>query len=328
MFRCLIVDNQSSDSSARLADLDESALPENDLLIDVEYAGLNYKDALAVLGKGNILSADPMIPGSDLAGTVRESRVEEFEAGDRVVVAGGGVGESMPGGLAQCASVGVDFAIRLPESFGFRDAMAFGTAGFSAVMAVNTLIELGIKADGLPIAVSRPTGGLGTVAIGALSRMGFNVTAVVDLGADADYALSLGANETVDASLLQEKPKSLMSRQWAGAIDNAGGNVLAHLIASTDSCGVVVPCGILDSSELTTSLLPFILRGTRLVGINPIYADRETRTKIWNQAAELFAPNYWQEISDEATLSDIVQVSTGVVSGDIRGRIVVDVNKY
>ena len=327
MFRCIIVDNPEPGISARLIDFDESELPKSDLLVEVEYAGLNYKDALAVLGKGNVLRAKPMIPGSDLAGTVLESGVESFDVGDRVVVSGGGVGETMPGGLAQLASVVSDFAIKLPEAFDPWSAMAFGTAGFSAVLAVDTLTKLGVRAGGLPVAVSCPTGGLGTVAIGALARLGFEVTAIANPGADSDYARFVGASNTLELASLQGRPTSLLSRRWAGVIDNAGGNILAQLIASTNTGGVVVPCGILESTEVSTSLMPFILRGIRLAGINPIYADHETRVKIWNRAAELFETGYWREISEEVALTDVIEASTRVVSGDCRGRVVVDVNR-
>jgi acrylyl-CoA reductase (NADPH) len=326
MFNALVVEQPDSNPVCTFKRWGSSHLPNHPILVKVAYSSLNYKDALAVTGRGKILRSFPMVPGIDLAGTVVESEVTDFQSGDTVVLCGGGLGEDYSGGYAQFASVPAEPLIALPEPMSVEEAMACGTAGFTAMLAVLALRDAGIIPSMGHIVVSGASGGLGSIAVAILSRLGYSVTAISGRPQNGDYLLQLGANEILSRNEFLEPAKPLEQQRWAGAIDTVGGPLLAKLLAQINYSGAVASCGLAGGYELNTTVMPFILRGIQLLGINSTYIQHSQRERAWQQLARTLDHAFWKGISQTIGFREIPTYAEKLLAGEVRGRIIVDVN--
>ncbi|MFV2173123.1 MDR family oxidoreductase [Actinomadura sp. LOL_016] len=326
MFSAILITEDGSPKAA-LTSLEEADLPNGDVRVDVEYSTLNYKDALAITGASPVVRAWPMVPGIDLAGVVTESAHPDWKEGDRVVLNGWGVGEKHWGGLAQKARVKGDWLVPLPAVFSARQAMAIGTAGYTASLCVGALLDHGVRPDGGEVLVTGATGGVGGVAIALLARVGFTVAASTGKAAEAEYLRRLGAGTIVDAADLAEKGRPLQKERWAGAVDTVGSHTLANTCAQTRYGGAVAACGLAQGMDFPSSVAPFILRGVSLLGVDSVMAPRERRTAAWERLARDLEPAALDAMSQEIALGEAVGAADRFMARRVRGRIVVDVNR-
>jgi acrylyl-CoA reductase (NADPH) len=326
VFKGLLITNENDQRKCEFTQIEEKALPEADVLVRVEYSTINYKDGLAITGMGPVVRSYPMVPGIDCAGVVEESGYPEFKPGDRVVLNGWGVGEGHWGGLAQKARLKGDWLIPLPKAFTSRQAMAIGTAGYTAALCVLALEKQGVTADGGEIVVTGASGGVGSVAIVLLAKRGYRVVAATGRTSEADYLKSLGASDIIDRATLTAPGKPLAKERWAGAVDTLGSHTLANVCASTRYRGVVTACGLAQGMDFPSTVMPFILRGVTLAGIDSVMAPKADRIEAWNRlAADLDAAKL-ELITHEIGLAEAVQAGHDIVAGKVRGRIVVNVN--
>lgn len=326
MFKAIQIEKTDDGQSVSLKQLDESALPEGDVTIDVAYSTLNFKDGLAITGSSPVVRVWPMVPGIDLAGTVRESSHADYKAGDKVVLNGWGVGETHWGGLSQVARLKGDWLVPLPSAFDERQAMAVGTAGYTAALCVDALVDAGVEPSQGPVLVTGATGGVGSVAIALLKAAGFEVHALTGKASEADYLKELGASQIVDRSSMSEKGKPLQKELWAGVVDTAGSYTLANACAQTKYGGAVAACGLAQGFDLPVTVMPFILRGVRLLGVDSVMAPKPRRMKAWERLARDLDPTKLDTIAQQISLSDAVDTAKKFMSGDVKGRYVVDVN--
>ncbi len=312
--------------AATLTQIEQSQLPDEDVLVQVEYSTLNYKDALAITGKGPVVRNFPMVPGIDLAGEVIESASPDFAAGDKVVLNGHGVGELHWGGLAQKARLNADWLIKLPDGFTTKDAMAIGTAGYTAQLCVSALEDHGITPASGDILVTGATGGVGSVAIALLAKGGFSVTASTrGVQSQADYLNDLGASTIIDRAELAQAGRPLQKERWAGAIDVAGSHTLANICASLKYGGVVAACGLAQGFDFPSSVMPFILRGVTLCGVDSVYAPTAKRIAAWTALARDLDRNKLAAMTNEISLDEVIKTASNLLTGEIRGRILVNV---
>jgi acrylyl-CoA reductase (NADPH) len=308
-------------------DLDEAQLPEGDVTVRVERSSLNYKDGLAITGKGPVVRKFPMVPGIDLAGIVEASDNPDYKVGDRVVLNGWGVGETHWGGLAQKARLKGDWLVPLPDAFTAQQAMAIGTAGYTAMLCVLALEKQGVKpADG-EIVVTGAAGGVGSVAIAVLSKLGYTVVAVSGRPEEADYLKQLGAAEVLERSVFSVPGKPLGKERWAGAVDVVGSHTLANICATTQYRGVVTACGLAGGMDFPSSVAPFILRGVTLVGIDCVMCPRPERLVAWQRLARDLDLAKLGVMAHEVSLAEAIPMAARLMDGKVRGRIVVDVNR-
>jgi acrylyl-CoA reductase (NADPH) len=327
MFKAILIQKIDSGQEARLADADEAQLPEGEVTVRVEYSTLNYKDALAVTGKAPVVRKFPMVAGIDLAGTVEASSDPAWKPGAKVVVNGFGLGESHWGGLAQKARVKSAWLVPLPPAFTTRQAMAIGTAGYTAMLCVLALEKHGITpADG-EILVTGAGGGVGGVAVAVLSKLGYEVVASTGRTAEADYLRSLGAAEIVDRAQLSAPGKPLGKERWAGAVDSVGSHTLANVCATTKYRGAVAACGLAQGMDFPATVAPFILRGVTLYGIDSVMAPKALRVEAWTRLARDLDPAKLEAITREIGLGAAIAGAGDVLAGKVRGRLVVDVNR-
>jgi acrylyl-CoA reductase (NADPH) len=306
-----------------LADDRLPALADGDVLVAVEYSTLNYKDGLALTNKGPVVRAWPMVPGIDGAGTVIESRHAKWKAGDSVVHNGWGVGETRWGCLAERAVLGGDGLVRLPTAFTARQAMAIGTAGYTAMLCVLAIERLGAKpADG-EVLVTGATGGVGSIAVAVLSRLGWRVVASTGKAQEADYLKSLGAAEVIDRALLTAAGKPLQKERWAAVVDTLGSHTLANACAQARYGGVVAACGLAQGMDFPSSVAPFILRGVTLAGIDSVMAPLAQREAAWQRLARDLDAERLESMTEEIALAQAIGRATDLMDGKIRGRIVV-----
>jgi acrylyl-CoA reductase (NADPH) len=325
MFRALVLDNADGSVTATFRDVTEDALSPGDVVVDVGHSTLNYKDGLVLAGLGRIVRQYPHIPGIDFAGTVRSSASPRFQPGDAVILTGWGVGERHSGGFAQRARVKADWLVPLPEGLTAREAMAVGTAGFTAALAVIALEEAGVRPDSGEVLVTGAAGGVGSVAVSLLTKAGFTVAASTGRPATADYLRALGAKVIVDrATLSKSDDKPLQSARWAGCIDVVGGSTLANVIASLQPGGAVVACGNAAGNALATSVLPFILRGARLVGIDSVSQPYASRVAAWQRIARDLGKDVLGQVMQRIQLADVPEWGARILKGDVQGRVVVD----
>lgn len=325
-FRAFVVRETPSGRTAALEELDAGDLPDGDLTVAVRYSSLNYKDGLAVTGKGKILRRLPMVPGIDLAGTVVESGSPHFRAGDEVVVTGFGVGEAQHGGYAGLARVKAEWALPLPPGLSARRAMAVGTAGLTAALCADALLEAGIRPGGREILVTGAAGGVGSVAVALLARAGFKVAASTGRPEEAAFLQKLGAVRIVPrAELSRPAAKPLEPETWAGAIDPVGGAVLATVLRQTSYGGAVAACGLAGGTDLPVTVLPFILRGVRLLGVDSVMAPRERRERAWARIGRDLPADLLDGLTTEIGLADLPVWSEKILAGQVRGRVVVAV---
>jgi acrylyl-CoA reductase (NADPH) len=327
MFKAIVINKDDKGYRAELDQLEESALPAGDVRVQVHYSTLNYKDGLAITGKGPVVRSFPMVPGIDFAGEVLESTSPEFKVGDAVLLNGWGVGEGHWGGLAQQARVKADWLIPLPKGFTAKQALAIGTAGYTAMLCVMALQKHGVKpADG-EVLVTGAAGGVGSFAIALLSKLGFTVVASSGRPQEADYLRSLGAAEVIDRSSLSEPGKPLARERWAAVVDSVGSHTLANACAATKSEGAVAACGLAQGMDFPGSVAPFILRGVTLYGINSVTVPKAKRIAAYEQLSALVDLTTLEAISQEISLGEAIQYADALMKGNVRGRVIVDVNR-
>ena len=326
MFKGIVVEKDAEGYRASLAEIDENRLPAGDVTVRVEYSTLNYKDGLAITGKGPVVRSFPMVPGIDFAGVVEQSDHPEFKPGDTVVLNGWGVGEAHWGGLAQRARVKGDWLIPLPKRFSTRDAMAIGTAGYTAMLCVMALERHGLKAGDGPVLVTGANGGVGSVAIALLAKLGYTVTASTGRPGESDYLRRLGAADVIDRKELSEPGKPLQKERWAAAVDSVGSHTLANVCAQLRYNGVVAACGLAQGLDLPASVAPFILRGVSLVGIDSVMRPKADRVAAWERLARDLHGPFLEDIATEIVLPQAIDAAARLMRGEIRGRVVVDVN--
>lgn len=324
MFKGILIEKDDRGYRASLADISEDALPAGDVTVDVSYSTLNYKDGLAITGASPVVRSFPMVPGVDLVGTVTDSSDPEFSAGDQVLLNGWGVGEVHWGGLAQKARLQGRWLIPLPSAFTPAQAMAIGTAGYTAMLSVIALEKHGVTPDKGEILVTGANGGVGSFAIAILARLGYQVVASTGRLAESDYLKQLGAAEIIDRATLSEPGRPLAKERWAGAIDSVGSHTLANICASTRYRGTVAACGLAQGMEFPGSVAPFILRGVTLAGIDSVNRPREDRLKAWARLATDLDRSLLPLISHEIGLSDVLEIAPQILQGKVRGRIVVN----
>lgn len=327
MFKGIVIDKADGTYGARMRDIDESELPPGDVTVDVQYSTLNYKDGLAITGKGPVVRSFPMVPGIDLVGTVSASDSAEFSVGQTVLLNGWGVGETHWGGLAQRARLKGDWLIPLPKGFDGRQAMAIGTAGYTAMLCVLALERHGITPASGEIVVTGATGGVGSVAVAILSKLGYTVCAVTGRAEEEPYLRSLGAASILDRATLSEPGRPLAKERWAGAVDTAGSHVLANVCAATRYRGVVTACGLAAGMDFPATVAPFILRGVTLVGVDSVMCPRADRIEAWNRLVSDLDLSKLETITNEIGLADAIPAAEGLMNGKVRGRVVVDVRK-
>jgi acrylyl-CoA reductase (NADPH) len=327
MFNAILVERDPPPYRAGLKKLDESQLPPGDVTVRVEYSGLNYKDALAISGKGPVVRNFPMVPGIDLAGSVENSDSPSYKCGDKVLLNGWGIGESHWGGLAQIARVKADWLISLPGALTPRQAMAIGTAGYTAMLCVMALERHGLTPGDGEILVTGAAGGVGSVAIALLSRLGFTVVAMTGRPAHSDFLRQLGAAQILDRASFASAGRPLAKERWAGAIDVVGSHTLANVCASTRYGGVVAACGLAAGMDFPATVAPFILRGITLVGIDSVMRPRADRVEAWRRLSKDLEIKSLELLTEEISLAQALQRAGAFLEGQVRGRIVVDVNR-
>lgn len=321
-FRALMARKTEAGQAIALETITEADLPAADVTVDVEYSSFNYKDGLALKGLNRILRALPMVPGIDFAGTVRASDNSAFAPGDRVVLTGWGVGENWSGGFAERARVKGEWLVKLPENLSARQAMAIGTAGLTAMLCVDALERYGIKAGG-DVLVTGAAGGVGSVAVRLLSRLGYKVHALTGRPAEADFLKSLGAAEIVDRASYSAPGKPLAGERWHGAVDTVGGHILANVLASTAYGGAVAACGLASSTDLPATVFPFILRNVALLGVDSVNCPTDRRLRAWTRIGELLQPADFDLVTHEVSLDELPQVAEDIIAGKVRGRTIV-----
>ena len=327
MFNAIYLTREADQFQARVAGLDEGALPEGDVTLRVEYSTINYKDGLAIANKAPVVRKWPMVAGIDGAGTVEASSHPAWKAGDRVILNGWGVGESHWGCLAQKARLKGDWLVRLPEGLSARQAMAIGTAGYTAMLCALALAKQGVTKDQGDILVTGATGGVGSVAVSILSGWGYRVVAATGKAAEAGYLRSLGAAEVIDRNELSQPGKPLQKERWAGVVDCVGSHTLANACAQAKYRGVVAACGLAQGMDFPASVAPFILRGVRLIGVDSVMAPRADREEAWARLATDLDRAKLDTLTTEAGLAEAIARAPDVLAAKVRGRIVVDVNR-
>jgi len=327
MFNGILISKDDSGYRATLQAIDESGLPEGDVTVRVDWSTLNYKDGLAITGRSPVVRRFPMVPGIDFAGTVTSSTHSDWKAGDRIVHNGWGVGETHWGGLAQIARVKGDWLVPLPAAFSARQAMAIGTAGYTAMLCVIALEKHGIRpADG-EILVTGANGGVGSVAIAVLAKLGYRVIASTGRVNEADYLQSLGAADIIDRADLSAPGKPIGKERWAGVVDTVGSYTLANACATTKYRGAVAACGLAQGMDFPATVAPFILRGVTLYGIDSVMAPQAVRRDAWQRLGRDLETVKLDAITHEISLGEVIATATDWVDGKGRGRVVVDVNR-
>lgn len=326
MFKALIIDNDDIGYHCSLNTVDEHQLPEGDVTVRVSHSTLNYKDALAITGQGPVVRHFPMVPGIDFVGTVETSSHPDYRTGDAVLLNGWGVGETHWGGLAQKARVNGDWLVPMPTQFTPQQAMVIGTAGYTAMLCILALERQGVTPNKGEIAVTGATGGVGSVAIAILAKLGYTVVAITGKPDANDYLMRLGASEVIDRTALATAGKPLGKERWAGAIDVVGGHTLANICATTKYQGVVTACGLASGMDLPATVAPFILRGVSLIGVDSVMCPRETRLTAWQRLATDLDSALLGVISHEIGLAEVMPAASKLLKGEVTGRIVVDVN--
>jgi acrylyl-CoA reductase (NADPH) len=323
MFKALLLEKDDAGFRAGLAELDEARLPEGDVLVAPTWSTLNYKDGLALTNRAPVVRQWPMVPGIDGAGTVLESTHPAWHAGDPFILNGWGVGETHWGCLAERARLRGDWLVKLPPPFTPRQAMAIGTAGYTAMLCVLALERHGVASGSGDVLVTGATGGVGSIAVALLSRLGHRVVAASGKADAADYLKTLGAAEVIDRAALAAPGKPLQKERWAAAVDAVGSHTLANALAQTRYGGVVAACGLAQGMDLPASVAPFILRGVTLAGIDSVMAPRAAREQAWSRLARDLDPALLDTMIEEVALADAPAAAQRLMAGQVRGRLVV-----
>lgn len=327
MFTAIFLTRQDKAVRAELASLEESQLPTGNVDVRIEYSTLNYKDALAITGRGAVIRNWPAIPGIDLAGVIEQSSDPAWHEGERVVVTGWGLGEEHWGGLAQRARLSSAWLLRLPDGFSTRSAMAVGTAGFTAALCVMSLQQHGLTPGDGEVLVTGAAGGVGSIAVALLGALGYHVVASTGRPQESDYLTGLGAARIVDRAEFMQPGKPLQSERWAGVVDTVGSHTLVNACASTRWNGAVAACGLAQGHDFPGTVMPFILRGVTLYGINSVFVDNAKRERAWRLIARCIDQRLLDSMTTEIGLSQVIDYCPRLLEGRVRGRTVVDVNR-
>ena len=324
-FKAIRIDKADKGTTAALSQFDEAELMEGDVTVRVEWSTLNYKDGLALTGKAPVVRRFPMIAGIDFAGTVEASSHPQWKAGDKVVCTGWGMGETHLGAYAEKARVKGDWLVALPQGLSARDAMAIGTAGFTAMLSVLALEKHGVSPKSGPVVVTGAAGGVGSVATAVLSKLGYHVIASTGRASEADYLKSLGAAEVINRNELSGPAKPLGKERWAAGIDSVGSTTLANLLSMTSYGGAIAACGLAAGMDLPSSVAPFILRGVCLLGIDSVMCPLPPRKAAWQRLASDLDRSKLSEITTEIALDQVPEWGAKILAGEVRGRIVVKI---
>lgn len=325
MFKGILIQKDDQGYRAGVADIDASQLPVGDVTVKVEYSTLNYKDGLAITGKAPVVRTFPMVPGIDFAGTVEESSHLDFKVGDQVLLNGWGVGEVHWGGLAQVARVKGEWLIPLPKAFTARQAMSIGTAGYTAMLCVMALERHGIKPQDGDVLVTGASGGVGSFAVALLAALGYRVVASTGRLEESDYLKRLGAVEVIDRATLAGAGKPLQKERWAAAVDSVGSHTLANVCAGIRYGGAVAACGMAQGLDFPGSVAPFILRNIALLGVDSVMRPKADRIEAWNRLAHDLRGALLDEIVREISLHEVIDAAGRLMKGEVRGRVVVNV---
>ena len=325
-FRALRIEKNEVSQTMNLIDLSESDLMEGNVVVDISHSTLNYKDGLAMTGSSPIVRTFPMIPGIDFSGTVRSSEDTKFSKGDRVVLNGYGLSESHYGGYSERARVKSDHLLKLPENISNKQAMAIGTAGYTAMLCVLGLEDSGIQPKSGEVLVTGASGGVGSVAISILSSLGYSVVASTGRLSESDYLIGLGAKLIIDRDELSEPSRPLGKERWIAAVDSVGSQTLANVIAQTQYGGAVSACGLAQGMDLPLTVLPFILRGISLVGIDSVMAPMNKRERAWSRLSTDLDMKKLNEMVVETTLEEVPTFAEAILAGQVRGRVVVNIS--
>ncbi|WP_426440938.1 MDR family oxidoreductase [Bradyrhizobium genosp. P] len=324
-FKAIRIDKADKGTTVALTQFDDAELMDGDVTVRVEWSTLNYKDGLALTGKAPVVRRFPMIGGVDFAGTVEQSSHPDWKAGDKVVGNGWGMGETHLGAYAEKARVKGDWLVRLPDGISARDAMAIGTAGYTAMLSVLALEKHGLAPKSGPVVVTGAAGGVGSVAIAVLSKLGYQVIASTGRTSEADYLKGLGASEVIDRAELSGPAKPLAKERWAGGVDSVGSNTLANLLSMTRYGGAIAACGLAAGMDLPSSVAPFILRGVCLLGIDSVMCPIELRRTAWRRLAVDLDKVKLADITHEISLDEVISYGPKILGGEVRGRIVVKI---
>jgi len=327
MFKALVLNQEDGKTLAAVSELELNDLPEQNVLVKVDYSSLNYKDGLAITGKGKIIRNFPMVPGIDLVGTVEQSADDRYQKGDQVVLTGWGVGENHWGGFAQYASLNSDWLVPLPQGMEPIRTMQIGTAGLTAMLCVMALEEGGVTPDKGPVIVSGAAGGVGSVAVSILAGLGYQVTAITGRPETASYLKGLGASDIRSREEMAEPARPLEKQRWAGAVDTVGDTILGRILAETDYDGVVAACGLAASFKLPTTVMPFILRNVRLQGVDSVMCPFEKRLEAWTRLTKQLPDNAIGDIAQLIALDELPEYAEHITNGQVKGRVVVDLNR-
>ena len=322
-FQAYLIGKNDDGQRCQLTQLDDDDLMEGDVTVRVEYTTLNYKDGLALTGRSPIIRKFPLIPGIDFSGEVIESGHPDFKPGDKVILNGFGVGEEHSGGYAQKARVSGDWLVPVPDGLDTRRAMAIGTAGYTAMLSVLALEDHGLEPGDGEVLVTGASGGVGSIAVAVLGKLGHQVVASTGRMQEKDFLVGLGAAEVVDRAEFADKPRPLARERWAGAIDVAGGNTLANILSQMKRASAVAVCGLAESMNLPTTVAPFILRGVTMYGIDSVMAPLERRKQAWQRLASDLDPKLLDELSFDLAFDELPRAAVDILDGRIRGRAVV-----
>ncbi|WP_297204239.1 MDR family oxidoreductase [uncultured Pluralibacter sp.] len=320
--QALILDQQDDKTVASIQHIDESQLPQGGVTVDIDWSSLNYKDALAITGKGKIIRNFPMVPGIDFAGTVHSSEDPRFHTGERVILTGWGVGENHWGGLAQRARVSGDWLVAQPAGLDGRQAMILGTAGFTAMLCVMALDDAGIRPEDGEIVVTGASGGVGSTAVALLHALGYQVVAVSGRESTHDYLRALGASRIIGRDAFAET-RPLEKQVWAGAVDTVGDKVLAKVLAQMNYGGCVAACGLAGGFGLPTTVMPFILRNVRLQGVDSVMTPPARRAEAWRRLADLIPASFYQQAATEIELAQAPEYAQRIINNQVQGRTLV-----
>ncbi len=324
-FKAIVIEKADKGQTVGLKDFDEKDLMEGDVTVAVQWSSLNYKDGLAITGRAPVVRRFPMIPGIDFAGVVESSTHADWKPGDQVILNGWGVGETHLGAYAEKARVKGEWLVRLPERMSARDAMAIGTAGFTAMLAVMALERHGLTPDRGPVLVTGAAGGVGSVAVAILAKLGFQVTASTGRMTEAAYLKDIGAAEVIDRQELSGQVRPLAKERWAGAIDSVGSVTLANVLSMTKYAGAVAACGLAGGMDLPSSVAPFILRGVSLLGIDSVQCPQVLRAAAWRRLDSDLDRGKLQRMTSQIGLADVAEAAGRILQGQVRGRIVVKI---
>ncbi|KQR69193.1 acrylyl-CoA reductase (NADPH) [Rhizobium sp. Leaf341] len=326
-FRAMMIDTVDGRPQADIREISQADLPDHDVLVEIAYSTLNYKDGLAITGKGRIARRTPMVAGIDLSGTVVSSRAPEWKPGDQVILNGWGLSETEWGAFTRFQRVKPEWLIPLPAAFSLQQAMAIGTAGYTAALCVDALEKWGtITPGGGDVLVTGAAGGVGSVAVSLLAARGYRVVASTGRPETADYLTSLGAHDIIDRAALAEKAGPLQKERWAGGVDSVGSTTLVNALAQTVRGGAIAACGLAGGADLPGTVMPHILRAVTLIGVDSVYASRNQRLAAWDRLSRDLDPARLDSMTTVAPMSDLPALAEAIVAGRIRGRVVIDVS--